>query len=245
MRTARISCDSNTYHVIARGVGQQILFEDENDRLKFISLMQSELALHGKVFAWCLMSNHAHIVIRMDMTGLSLSMGKLLSRYAIYFNHKYGRTGHLFQERFMSEPIETDEYLLAAIRYVHRNPEKPRIAKAALYRWSSYGNYTGSPGFCDTDLALDLLSNVEGFERFHLQDDGGTYLDIPAGKQRKSDDEALMIAWDVLGGAPADRFEGLDRGTRNDLLRQLKAAGLRISQIQRLTGIGRSIISRA
>lgn len=245
MRTARVACDSNIYHVIARGVGQQILFEDENDKLKFVSLMQSELTPHGKVFAWCLMSNHTHTIIRMAMTDLSLSMGKLLSRYAIYFNHKYGRTGHLFQERFMSEPIETDERLLTTIRYVHRNPEKSRIAKTALYRWSSYGNYTGSPGFCDTDFVLDLLSNVEGFERFHLQDDGCTYLDIPDRKKHPSDDEALMIARDVLGGAPANRFEGVDKRTRDDLLRRLKATGIRISQIQRLTGIGRSIISRA
>ena len=110
MRTARVACDSNIYHVIARGVGQQILFEDENDKLKFVSLMQSELTPHGKVFAWCLMSNHIHIIIRMAMTDLSLSMGKLLSRYLDF------KTVHRQQRKAIGDVVPLGKQVIALVK---------------------------------------------------------------------------------------------------------------------------------
>ena len=86
-----------------------------------------------EVFGWCLMGNHVHLLLHGHIAGISKAMQVLLGTYALKFNEQTGRSGHLFQERFSSEPIDSDEYLLSALRYIHQNPDKARIATYDSY----------------------------------------------------------------------------------------------------------------
>ena len=100
-RIARRASASDTYHVILRGVGRQIIFEDDLDRTKFMCKMADYLdECGGIIYAWCLMDNHVHLLVRMPLDKLSLMMRKLCTSYSRYFNGKYERVGHLFQDRF-------------------------------------------------------------------------------------------------------------------------------------------------
>jgi len=245
MGAPRLECESNVYHVVTRGVNQQLIFEDDADRTHFLGLLGRTLAQTGELFAWCLMDNHVHLLVRLDLPGLSRQMGYLLSRYATYFNARHGRTGHLFQSRFSSEPIATDEHLLRAVRYIHCNPQKAGIALAREYRWSSYSSYLGHPGICSTQLVLDLLGGVEGFVLFHQELEPRGFIDVPNRLTHLSDSAALELAREVTGALPVECVSSLPKAARDAVLGALKERGLTIAQIQRITGISRTIIHRA
>ena len=106
MRTARKECESNIYHVIVRGVGRQLPFEDDSDRRFFVEALSDSRASHGvEPFAWCLMANHVHLALRAPIESISTMMRSLETRYAGHFNFRHERMGTLFQGRFISVPI--------------------------------------------------------------------------------------------------------------------------------------------
>ena len=103
-RAARRESASGIYHVLTRGSGQQLIFEDDCDRRVFINLMVKVFGKYEvEVFAWCLMENHVHVLLRAAFDDLSRSIAEIKSRYAQYFNEQHERSGSLFQSRFQSE----------------------------------------------------------------------------------------------------------------------------------------------
>ena len=125
-----------------RGNERKDIFIDEEDKEKFIKTVIKKKANKAfKLYAYCLMDNHLHLVIKEQKETISQIIKKIATSYAYYFNNKYKRVGHLFQDRYKSETIEDEAYLLSAIRYVHHNPEKAGITKKEKYKWSSYPNY--------------------------------------------------------------------------------------------------------
>ena len=168
MRTARKQSKADIYHVVARGTGQQIIFENDADYEKFLDLLKREVeAGEFELYAWCLMSNHVHLLVHATLETMALRMRRLLSRYAAYFNARTGRVGHLFQERFLSEPVNDDKYLVTLVRYIHQNPVKAGIARVDRYRWSSYQEYQRGHGICDVGFPLAVFGGVKEFERMH------------------------------------------------------------------------------
>ena len=139
-RQARQKSEAGIYHIILRGSNRQILFEDEEDFSKFKSLLSFYKKRCGfALYGYCLMDNHIHLLMKeaenpavLFINGKEIEFGpgesletifkRIGVSYVGYFNRKYKRTGHLFQDRFKSEPIDTDAYLLMALRYIHRNP---------------------------------------------------------------------------------------------------------------------------
>ena len=126
-KTSKKKSKSNIYHIILRGINRQIIFEDSEDYTKFIETLDRYKAVSGyKVFAYCFMSNHIHMLIKTEKEELDLIMKRIAGSYVYWYNSKYYRNGHLFQDRFRSEPVETDEYFLIALRYIHQNPIKAK-----------------------------------------------------------------------------------------------------------------------
>jgi REP element-mobilizing transposase RayT/DNA-binding transcriptional regulator YiaG len=130
------------YHIMLRGNERKDIFIDEEDKGKFIKIVFKKKADEAfKLYAYCIMDNHLHLVIQEQKEAISKVIKKIATSYAYYFNTKYKRVGHLFQGRYKSETIEDEPYLLSVIRYVHNNPQKAEITKKEKYRWSSYSNY--------------------------------------------------------------------------------------------------------
>lgn len=251
MRTARQQSVSDIYHVIGRGTGRQIIFEDDEDRNDFLSLLKAALGkTSAELYAWCLMDNHYHLLIRAPLDQLSLCMKTLASAYALRFNAKHDRTGHLFQDRFKSEPVNDDAYLLSAVRYIHKNPEKAGICACERYRWSSYGEYAGAPRLCSTAFVLDAFGGIGEFEAFHRSSEGERCLDVEdlrSATRSMPDAKAVELAARVLDdqGIGTAQVRALGKAQRNAALKALKQAGLSIKQIERMTGVSRSTIQRA
>ena len=117
-----------------------------------------------KLYGYCLMDNHIHLTIDSNGSDISTIMKSINVSYVIYFNKKYRRCGHLFQDRFKSEVVESDRYLVELSRYIHLNPVRAKVViNASDYKWSSYGTYIGLvkgyTGLLDTSLVLKQFSN--------------------------------------------------------------------------------------
>lgn len=157
-RPNRIKSATGYYHIYNRGVGKQILFESTKDFLCFLKLMKEKAEEYNIEFlAYCLMENHFHFLLN-DFDGhLAEFMRDLCSKYAIYFNKKYDRTGHLFEDRYHSICVENESYLLVLFRYILQNPEKAGIAKTENYRWSSYPEHKWKHFLVNTSLIDSLI----------------------------------------------------------------------------------------
>lgn len=182
---------------MVRGNARENVFIDNQDKGKLLKIIfekkKDELFL---LYAYCIMNNHAHFVLKEMKESISNSMKKITTSYAIYFNKKYNRVGHVFQDRFRSEVIKNDSYLLSAIRYVHNNPEKAGIANKEEYPWSSYQFYNSH----DSKLSeiIDILKYfspepeeaVTLFKSFSNQFEKRKFLDI---KERKAVNQNNII----------------------------------------------------
>jgi len=122
-RKGRIDFIGALHHVIIRGINRSVIFRDDSDRKKFIRLLEAGLDKTGiSCYAWALIPNHAHLLLRTGSQPLSNLMRSILTAYAIYFNHRHQRVGYLFQNRYKSILCNEETYLLQLIRYIHLNP---------------------------------------------------------------------------------------------------------------------------
>ena len=241
--------EADIYHVMNRGVGRCIIFEDDGDRAKFLDLLANVVeASCTRLHAWCLMDNHYHLLISVPYDDLPKIMQLLDAQYATYFNARHKRDGRLFSGPYVSEPIESDEHFLVVLRYIHRNPVKAGMTATCDYAWSSYREYLGRARLINPELAMSLLSDEEGFLVFHeIDDESCSCIDI--GDDRAphllSDKQVLELAQSILPGCSIENLAGLPRVQRDEAIRTLEEAHLSIRQISRLTGIPKSTIARA
>jgi len=152
-RKARIDAPGLLQHIIVRGIERRKIFLDDDDRKIFINRFSSLLEeTHTDCFAWALLSNHFHLLLRCNQVGLSQFMRRLLTGYAINFNHRHTRIGHLFQNRYKSIICEEDPYLVELIRYIHLNPLRARIVSDLDslddYSWSGHAVLVGKNKLC-------------------------------------------------------------------------------------------------
>jgi len=128
------------HHIMIRGMEGTPIFRQDSDRQDFLDRLEDLVGATGtRILAWVLMDNHVHLLIFSGPKGISQFMRRLLTGYAIYYNRKYLRKGHLFQDRYKSIVCDTDSYLLELVRYLHLNPLRAGLVKdlAELnkYRW--------------------------------------------------------------------------------------------------------------
>ncbi|MBR2834395.1 MAG: transposase [Coriobacteriales bacterium] len=245
----RRQSSSDYYHVTTRGVGRQLLFECEADKQKLKeALLQYKAETQCVVIAWCFMDNHIHLLLHGILGNISTLMRKLLTGYAMYYNTKYSRSGHLFQGRFFSEPIESDEQLLTTVRYIHQNPDEITMTDFRQYRWSSYREYLSErEGITNTELILQMFGSRALFIQFHDEHIAKKDLadDITLSKSRLTQEEANCLVKEICGEILPHDIKTLGKPKRDTLLCSLKQAGLSIRQIERITGISRYIIAEA
>lgn len=169
-RYAREFSNSGVYHIMFRGSNKQKIFLESWDYEKMIEiLMKLKEDLGFEIYAYCLMSNHAHFVIKeKNLRDVSEIMHRLLTKYARWFNIKYERTGTLMENRYKSRVVEVDEYFVHVIRYVHQNPVKGGLVEnIGDYPWSSYNDYVSEKeGLTDTAFLFEMMPKKE-FVPFH------------------------------------------------------------------------------
>lgn len=159
-RQRRKISNSKVYHVIVKGIDDQDIFYDDQDRRYFLKqILNLKKEINYDVYSYCLMTNHIHMVIKSEAKVLSKIMQSLMIRYVYYFNSRYERSGPLVQNRFKSKCVENQKYFLEVCRYIHRNPEKAGMAKTQNYKWSSYQEYLGKEKIINKKVLLHYFNN--------------------------------------------------------------------------------------
>ncbi len=250
-RCAREKSITGIYHMILRGVNRQNIFEDEEDAVRFLgTLKKFKKESEYEIYAYCLMGNHIHILIKEGKEDLGIAMRRIGASYVYWYNWKYERVGHLFQDRFKSEAVEDDKYLLTVLRYIHQNPLKAGLVKDIReYKWSSYIEYLYRDSIVNSDFILSLFDKdinkaVVMFKEFHDEVNSSKILDIEDKKIIK-DSEAIEIIKKNCNVVHCADIQNFNREQRDTYLKTLKNRGLSTRQIARITGISRGIVLKA
>lgn len=255
-RVARKKSQTGIYHVIVRGINRQNIFNDDEDFKKYIEILERTKKISGcDIYGYVIMGNHVHLVIKEAKEQIGTIMKRIGASYAYWYNWKNERMGHVFQDRYKSECVEDDRYLMTVIRYVHNNPVKAGIVKRAeKYKWSSTSAYYGAEeyiaGLTDTNLVLGMFSEdkktaMTEFCKFIEEENDDKCLEDEI-RVKASDEEVRVEIQKLLKGKDIASLSQLERKERNKVLhRAKKIEGSSIRQISRITGIGYSIIIRA
>lgn len=256
-RNARQISKTGVYHIMLRGNEQRDIFGDDADKVAFLDFLYNKKVEEGcLMYAYCLMDNHVHLVVKEGVNGIAKFMRRIGTSYVKYYNQRYNRIGHLFQDRYKSENVETDGYLLTVIRYVHQNPEKAGICKSEEYRWSSYPAYLGGPrgtGY-GPEMAevLGMFSQKTAealmrFRQFHDEHSKEVCLDIvdhqmeAAAVQQHIHDILKNTGMTIQDLGKAEHLPVLKEVILG-IVKSSKLSGRKISQV---TGINRETIRKA
>lgn len=192
------------------------------------------------LYSYCLMGNHLHLLLKAGSEPLSGLIKRVGIRFAAWYNHKYQRTGHLFQDRFRSEPVENDAYLLAVYRYIALNPVKVGLcSEPEDYPWCGYSAIAGKHMRIPcTALPVDTTAGqLQEFIRSEQPE-------IHPFPEQIPDREAESILLKLTGLRSAAQLGALPKETRQQFYTVLVDSGLSARQISRLTGIPKSNIAR-
>ena len=251
-RSLRSHSTSKTYHIILKGIDSQDIFYSNQDRKFFLKQLSiTKIEYNYQIYAYCLMDNHVHMVIRVEDEILSKAMQSLSIRYAQHFNKKYKRTGSLFQDRFKSKKIEDKRYFLDVCRYVHRNPENAAISKTEDYEWSSYKEYLGKEKLVNKKVLLYYFNNkINEFKEYTI--DKNVY-DISKLAEyeiiEKLTDEQLTNIitrkFKINEGDITTFFKDMKKEELKKYVKEIKdIQGTNITQVARVIRIGRSRIEK-
>ena len=160
-RKPRLEFQGAIYHVFQRGNNREHIFRDPVEKGYFLKQIKEHMAIYNyELFAYVIMDNHYHMILRTNEAALSKIMHRINNTYSKFYNYRRERTGHVFEERYNSKVVDDDAYLIWLLRYIHRNPVRANMCDAvSKYRWSSDFFYRrGIKSFVNIDLMLKILS---------------------------------------------------------------------------------------
>ncbi|EOC99381.1 Protein of unknown function DUF1568 [Caldisalinibacter kiritimatiensis] len=247
---------------MTRGNEKKDIFIDDYDRERYLGiLLKTKDKMKFDIYAYCLMNNHVHLLIKEYDENLSEVMHSLNMNYARFFNNKYDRVGHLFQGRYKSEIIDTLNYLLTVTRYIHNNPVKAKVVKRPnQYKWSSYSCYLEKSidnKIVTTDFVLGIFSEdlADARDRFIsfsniVTDD--TVMDIEDDKGKiKTKEEALEYIIHLLrsNGMSLDDLYTKTRQIKGTIIERIiyelkEKSTLSYNDLSKLLKVSKSTINR-
>lgn len=245
-RHARRRSSTGIYHIMLRGIDKRLLFMDDSDKQKFIKGMEKakELACF-KLYGYCLMDNHIHLLIE-ESEDIGTIIKRITVGYVQWHNNKYERIGHLFSNRYLSEPVESEKYLLSVLRYIHQNPVKAMLVKQVEdYTWSSYKHYLkaydNTEILIDSDLILDYFKTQESFIVFMNELNDDEFIDY---KTIVKYNDIQLRNWieeryniELLLKKPAVLRS-------KDIAEILNETGASVRQLSRILGLGKTTIGK-
>lgn len=234
-RCSRQLSESNTYHIVLKGNNAQQIFFDNQDCLSFLRCLKNASDVYNtSLFAYCLMSNHVHLLMQFAENNMAQMFKSFGASFVFRYNAKYDRTGGLFNGRYYSKAVNDDEYLLMVLKYIHYNPVKAGLCKRPSdWAWSSYREYiTEKEEFADTGFIRKIFTENQ-------------FLELHQTKEQDVFD-CLMIdqdIWKVSDKQLEPVVQELRRSySAEDIMMQLKRAGIPSYRIAKLLGISRDYV---
>ena len=177
-RLARKLLRGEFFHITVKGINGDYIFQENIDKIEYLKLLKENSNI--AILAYCIMGNHAHILIKTEnVDEMSKYMKKVNTSYALYYNKKNMREGYVFKNRFFSQQIEDKKHLFSCIVYIHKNPVKANIVRnMESYKFSSYNDYFGinhrnlinNENIFKLFNNQDFNDNLKKFKEYHLKD---------------------------------------------------------------------------
>lgn len=230
-RKPRALFEGGIYHVTSRGNERQAIFRDDRDRNRFLERLADSAATYQvRVYLYCLMPNHFHLLVETPLGNLDRFMGSLLTGYTVYFNRRYQRVGHLMQGRYGAQVVEGNQYLLKLSRYIHLNPvqtkgivERPLSERLRLlrnYPWSSLQEYVGKSKPCGWLSRGPVLAQVAGSYKINQANTYARYIEAGLAK---TDEEFIRLMRKRGMAIGSDSFvENVKKLQRQEATKSLK-----------------------
>jgi REP element-mobilizing transposase RayT len=159
-RKPRIHYEGALYHVLVRGNNRSYIFRSKDNKEEYKTIISKyKKRYRFKLYAYCIMDNHAHLLIEVEDIPLSKIMQGIQQVFTQYYNRRNRTTGHVFEQRYKSFLCDKDHYLLSLIRYIHQNPVRSKLTGALDYEWSSHREYIGNSQLADVNFPLSLFES--------------------------------------------------------------------------------------
>ena len=245
-RRARKQSETGIYHVMLRGIDRQLILADSEDYIRFLDIVEEcREVCNFQLYAYCLMGNHVHLLLKVQDEGLETIFKRIGGRYVYYYNVKYQRVGHLFQDRFKSEPVDNNEYFLTVLRYIHQNPVKAKLcSKVEEYPFSSFAEYLHESTFVDTEFALGIIDRSE-FVRFNNAPNSDTCLElVTPSRHAVTDAQAQVIIGKISHCKTVTEFQSLEENKKERFIKKIYEKGVSVRQLSRLTGTTKGIVEK-
>ena len=207
-RKPRIHYNGALYHVIVRGNNRAYIFNSGENKEEYKKILSKyKKRCRFKLYAYCIMDNHAHLLIEVDDIPLSKIMQGIQQVFTQHYNRKNRTTGHVFEQRYKSYLCDRDAYLLQLIRYIHQNPVRSKLKNSINYEWSSHKEYIGNPVLADVDFPLSTFSDkknkaIKGYLTFvgelELKDIQSMAIEEETAEIAKNIEERHKIAKEAL-----------------------------------------------
>ncbi len=232
-----------------RGQNKEYIFETDEYKAYFLqALRKIEEEGELSVIAWCIMDNHVHLVIHVMPDIISSVFKRLNIKFAMYYHKRSKTLGHVFQDRYKSEPIETDDYLLNVTRYIHNNPIKAKmISDISDYKWSSYKNFLKGNLNTKQSWVLSIFGSRDSYVSFHQVEDNREYLEIKEDQLTYRKERAQRIVNEYCKSHGIHDYKELRDNHQNlkELIKELaKNSGLSQRQIASQYDLSLSLIQR-
>lgn len=199
-RRARRESSTGMYHVMVRGLNKLPVFQQKREKTRILNLIRENLSKYEvAIYAYCIMSNHFHLLIQADIKELAAFMAKILAAYAHYYNYKHNKVGYVFQDRFKSECVETSGYFWNCLRYIHRNPcSDNNVENVLKSNCNSLREFYYQKQDIIADQAFDMVNDRfetrENLLKFHQRDSRDVFCDVEEDIIRNH----MCIARDIL-----------------------------------------------
>ncbi|MCR5746387.1 MAG: transposase [Lachnospiraceae bacterium] len=251
-RKPRIFSPTGIYHIILRSINKHIIFEEDADYLKMLYILSDcKRTFDTDIYAYCLMDNHIHLLIHSSEDHLASFFQSLGTRFVRWYNTKYSRSGHLFQDRYYSIPVVKEQQYLSTLAYIHYNPVKSSICRyPSEYRWSSYNAFYGQKNpLVDTSFSFDIAGSkvllLQYFSTVSTDfDDSQVIPALEKTRQFMPDNVALIIFKEVTKLSSTSEVVNLPKSLRNKYIVSLCKKGLTKKQIARLMDVSISTVKR-
>lgn len=249
-RTARLHSSTGIYHIILRGINRQAIFLSYDDYCLFLdTLSLYKEKCNFEIYAFCIMTNHIHLMIGITPESESLEsiFKKIGTRFVYWYNERHSRVGHLFQDRFHSEPVETEQYFRTLFRYIIQNPIKAGMETTlGDYPWTSFKAYNNTPdNITDTKRAIDVFGDIDWLREFIHQTNVCDYVSLHAYPPAKiSDTDALSIILKISRCESIEKFQNYSNKQKDIFIEKFLQHHISGNQIQRLTGISKDKITK-
>lgn len=159
-RKPRIHYEGALYHVLVRGNNRSYIFRSRDNKEEYKTIISKyKKRYRFKLYAYCIMDNHAHLLIEVEDIPLSKIMQGIQQVFTQYYNRRNRTTGHVFEQRYKSFLCDKDHYLLSLIRYIHQNPVRSKLTGGLDYEWSSHREYIGNSQLADVNFPLSLFES--------------------------------------------------------------------------------------